>query len=54
MIEAARQPAMQKEEPSKGAGLNSNPLSVDDRRALYDFVVEVLEMEFKNILLKYF
>ena len=53
MIEAAQQPAMPEEEPSKGAGLNSNPLSVDDRRALYDFVVEVLKIEFKNIFPKY-
>ena len=50
MIEAARQPAMREEEPSLGAGLYSNPLSVDDRRALYDFVVEVL----KNTIQKYF
>ena len=41
MIQAAQQPSVQEEEQSQGVGLNSTPLSVDDRRALYDFVIEV-------------
>lgn len=39
MIQATRQPSVQ-EEP-QGVGLHNTPLSVDDRRALYDFVIEV-------------
>ena len=40
MIQAAQQPDIQEEQP-QGVGLNSTPLSVDDRRTLYDFVIEV-------------
>ena len=40
MIQAARQPSVQEEQP-QGVGLHNTPLSVDDRRALYDFVIEV-------------
>jgi len=41
MIQAAWQAAMQEEEQPQGVGLSTTLLSVDDRRALYDFVVEV-------------
>ena len=42
MIQAAQQPSVQEEEEQpQGAGFHNTPLSVDDRRALYDFVIEV-------------
>lgn len=42
MIQAAQQAIVQEDEQqSQGVGLNAASLSVDDRRALYDFVVEV-------------
>ena len=44
MIQAAQQCSIQETEQHQGVGLNTTPLSVDDRRAIYDFVVEVHQL----------
>ena len=44
MIQAAQQCSIQEAEQHQGMGLNTTPLSVDDRRAIYDFVVEVHQL----------